>query len=336
MLDGTNVINETVTENGVDKYTLYYLYDSSGIITGFIYNNNPFYFQKNLQGDIVRILNPAGAVVTEYTYDAWGNVLSITGSLASTVGQINPFRYRGYYYDTETGFYYLQSRYYDPTVCRFLNADSFVSTGQGILGNNMFAYCGNDSVNSVDYTGQFWNEICEFIDTVIVEIEKSMASMAPAYAVCGGATVADGPLPFGDVIAIAGATIITAGVIGYSVCKATETIAIHTSKSEEKSVDKAIDDVMDDLIPMPIDSPVVFPLDPNSFNPCGLIKVYRVGTKNGSFISWMEPSTNTEVFRWDENPNYVNGAHYHIFGEGHYYPGDVVPEPFATIYFPFG
>ena len=82
----------------------------------------------------------SGNVVVEYTYDAWGNVLSVTGSQANTIGQYNTFRYRGYYYDTETGFYYLQSRYYDPVVGRFLNADSYVSTGQGILGHNKCSY----------------------------------------------------------------------------------------------------------------------------------------------------------------------------------------------------
>lgn len=80
---------------------------------------------------------------------------------------------------------------------------------------------------------------------------------------------------------------------------------------------------------------MIFPVDPNTFNPVGLVKVPRAGTKNGAFISWMDPLTNTEVFRWDENPNYSNGPHYHIHGTGHYYPGMIVPEPYATIYFPF-
>lgn len=85
---------------------------------------------------------------------------------------------------------------------------------------------------------------------------------------------------------------------------------------------------------MESDSPVIFPADPNTFNPAGLVKVPRTGTKNGVFISWMDPFTNTEVFRWDENPNYSNGPHYHIYGTGHYYPGMIVPEPYATTYFP--
>ena len=90
------------------------------------------------------------------------------------------------------------------------------------------------------------------------------------------------------------------------------------------------------------DDSVRFPVDPNMFNPVGLDKVPRTGSKNGAFISWMDPCTNTEVFRWDENPNYPNGPHYHIndpiyqIAEVHFYPEDEVPEPYATIYFPCG
>jgi RHS repeat-associated protein len=102
-------------------------------------DTNKYSYVKNLQGDVVAIINAMGGTVVEYKYDAWGNILSVTGSMSATLGAINPFRYRGCYYDTESGFYYLQSRYYDPQVGRFLNADSYVSTGQGILGHNMFA-----------------------------------------------------------------------------------------------------------------------------------------------------------------------------------------------------
>ncbi len=101
-------------------------------------------------------------------------MLSTTGTLASTIGAYNPFRYRGYYYDNETGWYYLQSRYYDPTVGRFLNSDSYASTGQGILGNNMFAYCGNNPVNRKDPTGQFW--ITALIVAVVVVVAMTLTS----------------------------------------------------------------------------------------------------------------------------------------------------------------
>ena len=154
ILDGTTILGETVTDssNNTSK-TLYYLYDSSGMVAGVIYNYTPYYFQKNVQGDVLRILNPIGNVVTEYTYDAWGNILSVTGSGAADIGALNPFRYRGYYYDTETGYYYLNSSYYDPTVGRFLNGDAFLGINGGILGYNLFAYCNNNPVIYSDPSG---------------------------------------------------------------------------------------------------------------------------------------------------------------------------------------
>ncbi len=111
------------------------------------------YFLRNAQGDILGLVNAHGVVVVSYTYDAWGNVLSVTGSMAGTLGTLNPLRYRGYVYDTETKLYYLNSRYYNPATGRFVNADIFVSTGQGVLGSNMFAYCNNNPVMYVDPSG---------------------------------------------------------------------------------------------------------------------------------------------------------------------------------------
>ena len=93
-------------------------------------------------------------MVVEYTYSPWGEILSTTGDEADTIGVINPFRYRGYYYDEETGLYYLNARYYDPETGRFISADTSVSTGQGFVGNNMFAYCVNNPVNYYDPTGE--------------------------------------------------------------------------------------------------------------------------------------------------------------------------------------
>ena len=157
VLDGTKILSETVTDAAYgNSYTLYYVYDANGSITGLHYNGTPYYFQKNIQGDVLRICNAGGAVVVEYTYDAWGNILSVSGELASTLGQYNPFRYRGYYYDSETDLYYLNSRYYDAEVGRFISADKFASTGQGLLGNNMFVYCGNNPVIRTDDDGEWW------------------------------------------------------------------------------------------------------------------------------------------------------------------------------------
>ena len=108
-----------------------------------------------MQGDIVAILDANGNTVVEYTYDIWGELVSITGSLADTIGAINPLRYRGYYYDTETGLYYLQSRYYSPNLMRFISQDDVkLSNDQGEpLGSNLYAYCLNNPVMNSDPTG---------------------------------------------------------------------------------------------------------------------------------------------------------------------------------------
>ena len=95
------------------------------------------------------LVDGTGATVAAYEYDPYGNIVSATGPMA----EINPLRYRGYYYDAELEMYYLQSRYYDPMVGRFINADGYTSTGQGILGCNMFAYCNNNPANQIDPLG---------------------------------------------------------------------------------------------------------------------------------------------------------------------------------------
>ena len=132
--------------------TLHFFYDIAGPAT-VCYNNLYYYYVRNAQGDIIQILDTDGNVVVSYSYDAWGNVLSVTGSMASTLGALNPLRYRGYVYDVETGLYYLQTRYYDPSMGRFICADAFFSTGQHPSGCNMFAYCYNNPVKYYDYSG---------------------------------------------------------------------------------------------------------------------------------------------------------------------------------------
>ncbi len=122
------------------------------------YNGTAYYYVTNIQGDVIKIVNASGTTVVDYTYDTWGALQATTGSMASTLGKTNPLRYRGYVYDQETDLYYLQSRYYDPTIGRFINADAFTSTGQGIIGINMFAYCGNKPVDRVDACGTAYDE----------------------------------------------------------------------------------------------------------------------------------------------------------------------------------
>ena len=104
--------------------TLIFMYDNNGDAFGFIYNGEEYYYIKNVQNDIVAIADKEGTVVANYYYDAWGNVTQITGNTA--LAQTNPLRYRSYYYDSETGFYYVSSRYYDPEIGRFINADAAI------------------------------------------------------------------------------------------------------------------------------------------------------------------------------------------------------------------
>ena len=145
-----SVLMSLVTGND----TLLFSYDASGQVAAVNHNGTYYYYLRNGQGDIVKLIDNSGAAVVEYTYDTWGKQLSCTGSLASTLGTLNPFRYRGYVYDEETGFYYLRSRYYDPTTCRFISADILLSTGQGVLGNNCYAYCLNNPVCFQDKSGK--------------------------------------------------------------------------------------------------------------------------------------------------------------------------------------
>ncbi len=137
----------------VGSNTLRFTYDANGQPLSVTYNGTDYYYVTNIQGDVIGILDSTGNTVVTYTYNAWGNHVSTTGSMASTLGTHNPLRYRGYAYDNETKLYYLQSRYYNSEVGRFINADAFTATGQGILGNNMFAYCNNNPCSYIDSEG---------------------------------------------------------------------------------------------------------------------------------------------------------------------------------------
>ena len=148
--DFTTLSGLVTRQTGGGK-TIDFVYDENNQPLAMKYNNTLYYYVLNAQGDVVRIVNSSRNTVASYTYDPWGKIISSSGTLAD----INPLRYRGYYYDSETGFYYLQSRYYDPEIGRFINADSYASTdATGLLSTNMFAYCENDPVNKSDPTGE--------------------------------------------------------------------------------------------------------------------------------------------------------------------------------------
>ena len=144
---------------------LVFTYDQSGQAVGFTYNtldarmniisSTPYFYLFNLQGDVVAIVDEDGEIVVEYTYDAWGNLLSYDGELAS----VNPIRYRGKFYETATGFYWMQTRFYCPQWSRFINADSLFVAGCYLTATNMYAYANGNPVMMVDPSGEsaVWN-----------------------------------------------------------------------------------------------------------------------------------------------------------------------------------
>ena len=169
------VVRETIG-TGSTARVLDFIYDESGKPLAVRDSHDggstfaTYYYVLNLQGDVVKLIGASGTVYANYKYNAWGELLSVTNASGnvitdySHISHVNPLRYRGYYYDRETGWYYLQSRYYDPAMHRFINADTFASTGQGLLGCNMFAYCNNNPVNFADETGhmagiRMWNNL---------------------------------------------------------------------------------------------------------------------------------------------------------------------------------
>ena len=161
MDDNNYVVKQYKLDGNVPYSSFRFDYDSNGSPIGFEYSSNgriyfSFYYVKNAQGDIVEILDGSGNSVVQYTYNEWGKVLSVTGSRAGNIGKYNPLRYRGYYYDTETELYYLQSRYYSPDLMAFISQDDpALSNAQGQpLGSNLYAYCLNNPVNMSDSTGR--------------------------------------------------------------------------------------------------------------------------------------------------------------------------------------
>ena len=169
ILDGTKILREGWNYDEVTKTykdILVPLYDNEDSVCGIVYNDVPYYFHKNLQGDVIAIVDKNGNTVARYTYDAWGACTIQSDSTGCSIASINPFRYRGYY-DIETDMYYLQSRYYDPNTGRFINADTADSlqNNKSVLENNLFTYCQNDPVNESDYTGCLLTSIIKKILT---------------------------------------------------------------------------------------------------------------------------------------------------------------------------
>ncbi len=181
--DGTNttkyLLNGTqILAQKTGSTTLSFFYDQQGNRVAMADGSNHFYYYiYNLQGDVIALADAStGKLAATYTYDAWGKLVKLEDTTANSVGTLNPFRYKGYYYDTETSLYYLQSRYYDPDTGRFISADGQLNGG--VLGYNMFAYCENNPINESDPSGDWslknaFEKIYNTLKQVANSVEKA-------------------------------------------------------------------------------------------------------------------------------------------------------------------
>ena len=153
-LHGKNIVHMT---SGADE--LHFFYDAQNRPAVVVYNGTAYAYVRSLQGDIVAILDENGNVAVSYGYDAWGAPLWCTGELAETLGKVQPFRYRGYVFDEETGLYYLRSRYYNPQQLRWINSDNIIAVNSGFTAANNYVYCGNSPINRYDANGRSWKDV---------------------------------------------------------------------------------------------------------------------------------------------------------------------------------
>ena len=169
-----------------------YLYDVNGSPVGMQYHAatageydwQVFWYEKNLQGDVVAVYSDSGVKLVSYNYDAWGNfTTTYHNGGASTKAADNPFTYRGYYYDKDLNLYYLGTRYYDSKICRFINADKVMSGANGELnGSNLYIYCFNNPVNLTDGVGT-WPEWVEKAAEFAISAAKAIGKAAVKVAV---------------------------------------------------------------------------------------------------------------------------------------------------------
>ena len=185
------------------------------------YNGTDYFYLRNAQGDVTGLVDSTGAKVVAYTYGPWGEAWGVSGTLASTLGAMNPLRYRGYVYDTETGLYYLNSRYYNPAWGRFINADSEVAgIGGDVRGSNLFEYCFNNPVNMSDPGGNWPKWVSGLLDIAsgVTQILAGVAMATAAAATGIGVAVGVGMILNGA------ATIISGGSQIYNYAKGTNSV----------------------------------------------------------------------------------------------------------------
>ena len=211
-----------------DDYILKFFYDASGNVLGFEYltpttdasgntdyTGTTYYYEKNIFGDVVAIYDENGTKVGAYGFNSYGQNNVVTNLTDDSIASLNPIRYRSYYYDTDIYLYYLQSRYYDPVTCRFINADSQISdVGGEILGYNMFAYCFNNPVNMSDSTGNWPKWATKLIVAVAVVTVVTVVAVATAGTGTAIAAIAAGAAKGAAIGFAVGAT--SGAAIGYA------------------------------------------------------------------------------------------------------------------------
>ena len=174
LYDGDKVLYE---KRGEDQF--FYYYDSYGHFSAIRHicaadnTDYIYYANTNSRGDVIGLYNGPGTQIVSYEYDAWGNVISMVDLTNFGLGTLNPIRYRGYYYDQETNWYYVASRYYDPENGRWINADNQLSTGSDLTGMNLFAYCGSNPVNRIDLDGHAWKDVKNWFSNTWNNVKKT-------------------------------------------------------------------------------------------------------------------------------------------------------------------
>lgn len=194
-LNGSQILMQQTKEGETVTETMWFFYDNQGNRIGLCRDGDYFYYLYNVQGDVLALVDAAtGKIAANYQYGAWGEATSIkTAEGFGDLGEANPFRYRGYYWDTESGLYYLNSRYYSPELCRFISADSQINGD--ILGTNLFAYCSNNPVNRTDDQGTFWDTLLD-VGCALYSAWQVVTNPSPENWLALGADVACIVVPF--------------------------------------------------------------------------------------------------------------------------------------------
>lgn len=206
-LDGSAILMQTSS----DGSRIDFFYDDKGNVFAMKYQNEMYFYRKNLFGDILGILDSHGTELVKYEYNSWGKLLNLTDYSSNGLGRRNPFRFKGYYYDEELGMYYLNSRYYDPEVGRFISPDTtdILEVQDDLYDKNLYAYCDNNPVMRIDSSGAVWHlavgavvgVATQFVADVGIglatgssfgEVISSLSLVDYAAAAIGGAIAASG------------------------------------------------------------------------------------------------------------------------------------------------